>query len=118
VLRFTPLLADAAHAVGMPSASTGSWMRPYVKVAGRWRYLDRAIDQSRQALDVVVAPRRDARAALRFFQRAIGTTRMTPVEVVIDHAPVYPGVLGELALGAWHRTDQSANSRVEADHGE
>jgi transposase, IS6 family len=45
VLRFTPLLADAArpcrHAVGQ------RWFvdETYVKVAGRWRYVYRAIDQ-------------------------------------------------------------------------
>jgi transposase, IS6 family len=38
------------------------------------------------------------------------------VEVVTDHAPVYPGVLKELAPAAWHLTDQYANNRVEADH--
>ena len=30
---------------------------------------------------------------------------------------MYPGVLEELAPAAWHRTDQYANNRVEADHG-
>jgi IS6 family transposase len=44
-------------------------------------------------------------------------TKVTPVEVVTDHAPVYPGVLKELAPAAWHRTEQYANNRVEADHG-
>jgi transposase, IS6 family len=43
--------------------------------------------------------------------------KVTPVEVVTDHAPVYPGVLEELAPAAWHRTDQHANNRIEADHG-
>jgi transposase-like protein len=56
-------------------------------------------------------------AARRFFEHAIGTTKVTPVEVFTDHAPVYPGVLEELAPVAWHRTDQYANNRVEADHG-
>ena len=88
-----------------------------MKVAGRWRYVYRAVDQSGQVVDVFVSPRRDAGAARRFFQRAIGTTRVTPVEVVTDHAPVYPGVLEELAPAAWHRTDQYANNRIEADHG-
>jgi transposase-like protein len=88
-----------------------------VKVAGRWRYVSRAIDQSGQVVDVFVSLRRDARAARWFFQQAIGTTKVTPVEVVTDHTPVYPGVLEELAPGAWHRTDQYANNRVEADHG-
>jgi len=66
---------------------------------------------------VFVSPWRDTRAARRFFEHAIGTTKVTPVEVVTDHAPVYPGVLEELAPAAWHRTDQDANNRVEADHG-
>jgi transposase-like protein len=30
---------------------------------------------------------------------------------------VYPAVLEELLPCAWHRTDQYANNRVEADHG-
>jgi IS6 family transposase len=89
----------------------------YVKVAGRWRYVHRAIDQFGQVVDVFVSRRRDATAARRFFEQAIGTTAVTPVEVVTDHAPVYPGVLEELARAAWHRTDHYANNRVEADHG-
>jgi transposase-like protein len=117
VQRFTPLLADAArpcrHRVG------DRWQvdETYVKVAGRWRYVYRAVDQFGQVVDVFVSPRRDTTAARRFFEQAIGTTKVIPVEVVTDHAPVYPGVLEELAPAAWHRTDQYANNRVEADHG-
>ena len=88
-----------------------------MKVAGQWRYVYRAVDQFGQVVDVFVSPRRDIKAARRFFEHAIGTTKVTPVEVVTDHAPVYPGVLEELAPAAWHRTDQYANNRVEADHG-
>ena len=117
VQRFTPLLAEAArpcrHAVGNRCHADET----YVKVAGQWRYVYRAVDQFGQVVDVFVSPRREARAARRFFQRAIGTTKITPVEVVTDHAPVYPGVLEELAPAAWHRTDQYANNRVECDHG-
>ena len=117
VLRFTPLLADAArpcrHAVG------SRWQvdETYVKVAGRWRYVYRAIDQFGQVIDVFVSRQRDAAAAHRFFQRAIGATKVMPVEVTTDKAPVYPAVLEELLPAAWHRTDQYANNRVEADHG-
>ena len=117
VQRFTPLLADAArpcrHAVG------DRWQvdETYVKVAGRWRYVYRAIDQFGQIIDVFVSARRDATAARRFFQQAIGTTKMTPVEVVTDKAPAYPAVLDELLPAAWHRTEQYANNHIEADHG-
>ena len=94
VLRFTALLADAAkpcrHAVG------DRWQvdETYVKVAGQWRYVYRAIDQFGQVIDVFVSARRDAKAARRFFERAIGATKLTPVEVVTDQAPVYPGRAG------------------------
>ena len=89
----------------------------YVKVAGRWRYVYRAIDQYGQVIDVFVSARRDTVAARRFFDRAIGTTKVTPVEIVTDRAATYPGVLDDVLPTAWHRTDRYANNRVEADHG-
>jgi transposase-like protein len=117
VLRFTPLLADAArpcrHSVG------NRWQvdETYVKVAGHWRYIYRAIDQFGQVIDVFVSSRRDTMAAHRFFQRAIGTTKIAPAEVTTDQAPVYPAVLEDLRPAAWHRTDRYTNNRVECDHG-
>ena len=115
--RFTPLLADAArpcrHAVG------DRWRvdETYVKVAGQWRYVYRAIDQFGQVIDVFVSPRRDVRAARRFFQQAIGATKVRPAEVTTDKAPVYPGVLEALVPAALHCTDQYANNGIECDHG-
>jgi transposase, IS6 family len=88
-----------------------------VKVARRWRYVYRAIDQFGQIIDVFVSSQRDAKAARRCFEQAISTTRITPVEVVTDKAATYPTVQDELLPAAWHRTDQYANNRVEADHG-
>jgi transposase-like protein len=66
---------------------------------------------------VFVSPRRDAKAARRFFERAIGTTKVLPVEVITDRAATYPIVLEALLPAPWHRTEQYANNRVEADHG-
>ena len=112
VLRFTPLLAEAArpcrHAVG------DRWQvdETYVKVAGRWRYVYRAIDQFGQIIDVFVSHAR-REAARRFFERAIGATKVTPAEVTTDRAPVIPSGAGGLLPAAWHRTDQYANNRIE-----
>jgi IS6 family transposase len=117
VQRFTSLLAEAArpcrHAVG------DRWQvdETYVKVAGQWRYVYRAVDQFGQVIDVFVSPRRDLRAVRRFLEQAIGTTKIRPIEVVTDQAPTYPVVLEESLPAAWHRTDRYASNRVEADHG-
>jgi IS6 family transposase len=62
-------------------------------------------------------PRRDAKAARRFFEQAIGSTSVRPIEVITDQAATYPLVLEELLPATWHRTDQYANNRVECDHG-
>jgi transposase-like protein len=78
VLRFTPLLAEAArpcrHAVG------DRWQvdETHVKVAGQWRYVYPTIDQFGQVVDVFVSTRRDADAAERFFKQAMGATRVRP----------------------------------------
>jgi transposase-like protein len=72
---------------------------------------------SGRSLTCFLSPRRDGRAARRFFERAIGTTKRAPVEVVTDRAPVYAGVLEELLPSVWHRTDRYASNQIEADHG-
>ena len=87
-----------------------------MKVNGVWRYVYRAIDQYGQVIDVLVSARRDAATARRFFRRALTTLRVTPVEVVTDAAPIYPGVLEELVPAAWHHVERHANNPIEADH--
>ena len=114
--RFTPLLIDAAtpcrHAAG------DRWYvdETYVKVAGRWRYLYRAIDQYGQVIDVLVSDKRDLAATRRFFTRAL-SHGPRPTEVSTDRAPTYPRVLEELLPSARHVVEQYANNPVETDHG-
>jgi transposase-like protein len=84
-------------------------------VAGRWRYLYRAVDQYGQVIDVLLAEQRDTAAAGRFFIRALRYGPV-PVEVTTDKAGPYLPVLAELVPNALHVTEQFANNRVEADH--
>jgi transposase, IS6 family len=116
VQRFTPLLANAArpcrHAVG------DCWYvdETYVKVAGHWRYVYRAVDQYGQIIDVYVSVRRDTRAARRFFTTALDA-HGAPAEVVTDRAPALRAAIDELIPAAFHNVEQYANNRVECDHG-
>jgi hypothetical protein len=50
----------------------------YVKVAGRWVYLYRAIDQYGQVIDVLVSQKRDLAATRQFFTRALNTAHTRP----------------------------------------
>jgi IS6 family transposase len=69
----------------------------YVKVAGRWRYLYRAVDQYGQVIDMLLSEQRDTGAARRFFTRAL-CHGPAPVEVTTDKAGPYLRMLDELAL--------------------
>ena len=102
----------------MPARTGDRWFvdETYVKVAGRWTYLYRAIDQHGQVIDVLLSAKRDLAAARMFFARALcaGTV---PVEVTTDRAPVYPRVLDELVPDALHCVERYANNLIETDHG-
>jgi IS6 family transposase len=88
----------------------------YVKVAGRWVYLYRAIDQFGQVIDVLVSAKRDRAATRRFFTRAL-EHGSRPSEVSTDRAPAYPRVLDELLPSVCHVLEQYANNPIESDHG-
>ncbi len=105
VQRFTPLLVDAARPCRHTVGSRWFVDETYVKVSGRWRYVYRAIDQHGQIIDVFVSPRRDLRAARRFFATAFAA-HGEPAEIVTDKAPALARAIHELAPGAFHDTNQ------------
>ena len=90
VQRFTPMLLDAArpccHVIG------SRWFvdETYVKVAGKWRYVYRAVDENGQVIDVYVSERRDSAATRSFFGDALAA-HGEPAEVVTDLAQALDG---------------------------
>jgi transposase, IS6 family len=116
VQTFTPEFIAAARPARHATGDRWFLDETYVKVAGRWTYLYRAVDQYGQVIDVLVSPRRDAVAARRFLARALRLGPV-PVEVVTDRAPAYPQIIDEMAPAARHVTEPHANNSIEADHG-
>jgi transposase-like protein len=116
VQRFTPLVIEAArpcrHSVG------DCWFvdETYVKVAGVWRYVYRAVDQYGQVIDVLVSKRRNVAAATRFFEMMLAG-RDRPREVTTDLAAPLLRVVDDLLPEVLHDTTQYANNRIECDHG-
>ena len=88
----------------------------YVKIAGVWRYVYRAVDQDGQVIDVYVSQRRDIASARTFFTAALAVHGV-PTEVITDRAPALANVIEDLIPAAWHNTGQYQNNRVECDHG-
>jgi transposase, IS6 family len=116
VQRFTPLLIDAARPCRHAPGDRWFVDETYVKIAGRWVYLYRAIDQFGQVIDVLVSQKRDLAATRRFFTRALerGTP---PTEVTTDRAQAYPQVLDELLPAGCHVMQKYANNSIGSDHG-
>jgi transposase-like protein len=115
VQRFTPLFADAARPLRYATGDRWFVDETYVKVAGRWRYLYRAVDQYGQVIDVLLSEQRDTAAAGRFFTRAL-RYGPAPVEVTTDKAGPYLRVLDDLIHTAAHGTEQYDNNPIETDH--
>ncbi len=116
VQRFTPEFVEAARACRHVPGDRWFVDETYLKIAGQWSYLYRAVDQHGQVIDVLLSVRRDLGAARRFFTRALRAGTI-PAEVTTDRAHVYPRVLDELIPSALHTVEQYANNPIEADHG-
>jgi IS6 family transposase len=116
VQRFTPMVIEAArpcrHSVG------DRWFvdETYVKVAGVWRYVYRAVDQHGQVIDVFVSKRRNIPAATKFFETMLAG-RDRPTDVTTDLAAPLLRVVDDLLPEVLHDTTQYANNRIECDHG-
>ena len=59
-------------------ATNDSWRvdETYLRVAGKWTYLYRAVDSAGDTIDFLLSAQRDADAAKRFFQKAYGHQTM------------------------------------------
>ena len=44
----------------------------YIKVKGQWKYFYRAVDKENNTIDFLLTAKRDKKAALRFFNKAVG----------------------------------------------
>src|SRR5688572_29284849 len=55
----------------------------YIKVAGQWKYLYRAVDRDGDTIDFLLRAKRDLAAARQFLERAIGLHGV-PEKITID----------------------------------
>ena len=69
----------------------------YIRIAGKWTYLYRAVDSAGETIDFLMSPKRDLIAAKSFLQLALcGIGGMRPRVINGDGHPAYARVLAEL----------------------
>jgi transposase-like protein len=89
----------------------------YIKVAGRWCYVYRAIDSTGALVDARFSEHRDMKAARAFFHSSQAVTDVTPNRVTTDgHGSYSRAIRTELGKDVHHRTSRYKNNGLEQDH--
>ena len=79
--------------------SDKSWRvdETYIKVKGKWTYLQRAVDKDGNTLDFLLGAERDAKAASRFFKKVLKANHtQTPRLINVDKNPALSCSLEQL----------------------
>jgi putative transposase len=88
----------------------------FIRIEGVQHYLWRAVDQEGVVLDILVQPRRDAKAAKRFFRRLLKGLQYVPRVIVTDKLRSYGVAQRKLLPKAEHRQSRYLNNRAENSH--
>ena len=88
----------------------------FVTINGERQYLWRAVDQDGDVIDILVQPRRDGRAARRFFRKLLKSQRKEPFRLVTDKLGSYRVAHREVMPMVTHNTSRYANNRAEVSH--
>jgi len=111
------------HAETLRQRSRGeigrSWYvdETYLKVAGQWQYLYRAIDSDGNLIDVFLSATRNQAAAEAFIRFAVEVTGIIPETITTDKHAGYPPALEELfGDDVDHRNSKFKNNHLEQDH--
>jgi putative transposase len=87
--KFGPLYAAQLRKKRAKIGSKWHLDEVFLKMNGVQHYLWRAVDQNGATIDILVQPRRDRWAALRFFRKLLDATGRTPRVIVTDKLRSY-----------------------------
>ena len=88
----------------------------FLTINGRRYYLWRAVDQDGNVLDILVQPRRDAKAAKRFFRKLLTKQCRVPRVLVTDKLRSYQVAHRAVMPSVEHRQSRYLNNRAENSH--
>jgi len=88
----------------------------FVSINGVQHYLWRAVDQDGNALAILVQPRRDKRAAVRFLRKLLKGLASVPRVAIMDKRASYGAALRKILPSVEHRRHKGLNNRAEHAH--
>ena len=122
VQRYAPVLNQRIRRELRPPNRSWRVDETYVKVAGDWAYLYRAVDSAGETIEFMLSPKRDLTAAKLFLPLALSGGAPSPRVINVDGHPGYPSAIaelkqsGELGRRCRCRTSPYLNNVIEQDH--
>jgi putative transposase len=118
-MKMLPVLAAAFRRRKRPVGSSWRMDETYIKVAGQWKYLYRAVDRDGDTVDFLLRAKRDHAAARAFFERAIDLHGV-PEKITIDksgaNTAAIVSIQADSGLPIVMRQSKYLNNIVEQDH--
>ncbi len=123
VQAYGPEVHRRLHGEVKRKSSTWHMDETFVRIAGKWMYLFRAVDSHGQTVDFYLSETRDREAAKLFLERALANSDNEPPQVFArDGLRSYPAAIRELQTEGRvprrcrQRTRRYCNNRIESDH--
>jgi putative transposase len=88
----------------------------FIKMNGVQHYLWRAVDQNGVVIDILVQPKRDRWAALRFFRKLLHVAARSPRVIITDKLRSYAAAKKLIMPDIEHRQSRYLNNRAENSH--
>jgi len=88
----------------------------FIKMNGVQHYLWRAVDENGVVIDILVQPKRDRWAALRFFRKLLHAAERPPRVIITDKLRSYAAARKLVMPDIEHRQSRYLNNRAENSH--
>ena len=118
-LKILPVMALIFRRRKRPTGNSWRMDETYIKVAGQWKYLYRAVDKCGDTVDFLLTAKRDLAAARRYLERAINLHGL-PDKITIDksgsNTAAIRSVNDDACVDIELRQSKYLNNTIEQDH--
>jgi len=118
-IRFLPLLEKVFRKHKRPVGVSWRMDETYISVKGVWKYLYRAVDKAGKTIDFLLTAKRDKKAAMRFFEKAMQANGI-PAKVTMDKSGANKSAIDQIVadkgISVEVRQIKYLNNIVEQDH--